>query len=54
MNVDLTALQKLTPQERQLLIEGISPQAAIILKKIFPDNAAIDMLTRMKTGFSNF
>jgi hypothetical protein len=54
MNVDLTALQKLTPQERQSLVEGISPQAAIILKKIFPDNAAIDMLIRMKTGFSNF
>ena len=54
MNVDFEALQKLTPQERQLLIEGISPQAAAILKKLFPNNTAIDMLLKLKTGFSNF
>jgi hypothetical protein len=54
MNIDFEAVQRLTPQERQQLVEGISPQAAAILKKLFPNNAAIDMLLKLKTGFSNF
>lgn len=55
MELDLSeALQRLTPEERQQLINGISPEAALVLKKILPNNQLIDTLIRLKTGFSNF
>lgn len=54
MNINLENLKKLTPQETQQLINGISPEAAAILKKIIPDSPLIDMLVQIKAGFSNF
>jgi hypothetical protein len=52
--MNLENLQKLTPQEKLELVNGITAEAALILKKIFPESKAIDMLVKLKTGFSNF
>jgi hypothetical protein len=52
--MNLEDLQKLTPQEKLDLVNGITAEAALILKKLLPDNPAVDMLVKLKTGFSNF
>ena len=43
-------LNKLTMQERIQLLTGISPEAAQILKKLFPDEPLIDRLIQLKNG----
>lgn len=47
-------LQRLTPEEKQALVEGISLDAARVLKKLFPNNQFLDILINLKSGgFSN-
>ena len=43
-------LNKLTMQERIQLLTGISPEAAEILKKLFPNEPVIDRLIQLKNG----
>ena len=43
-------LNTLTSDERLRLIQGISLEAAQILKKVMPDNIFVDMLIQYKIG----
>jgi hypothetical protein len=47
-------LMQLSTEDRTKLINGISTEAAYVLKKILPDSPLVEMLISVKTKFSNF